>query len=224
MKVKVIIFSWALFWLFTLEAIGAEGDAPTPNASLPSCVASQVDVGELSEEALRACLRDTVNSYENLLVLSQGLGQQLFEATASDSKLKQVNTEYYETFYKFHKDRMRIITQAYDYQRNSGMVILATVIALVCLGVGFSILQFRSAISEYAKARPGDIADDLKVQFEISKDKMVVNTGVIGFATIALSFLFYISYLYFVFPITYPKEGNFGSSIDENIVEPGPAS
>ena len=184
------------------------------------CKAMSAEMADHSPEDIKVCLDDVLDHLARFeKVVSRELQTRSQKPSAGGLYFSNLDSErrrkYSEAYYDFQVAKQDITVRAYNNQRLSGNIVLGVVIVLVLSGVSFSILQFYAAIkgvglgAQTTSPTLGEAGDsngvNHTVNFEISREKMVVRTSFIGFAVIALSFLFFISYLILVFPINYTR-------------------
>ena len=185
-----------------------------------------------------ACLEKSVALLDDIIEASGQLSDELTEMRRENDALKQkvleltpnanefANirqeqlTRYRSDFLDHQREIMTHKEKVFARQRTSGNVILSVVIILVLTGVAFAVVQFYFMMKLH-KETPSGLDKAMRVEFEVSKDKMFVNTGFIGFAIIALSFVFFLSYLILIYPINNISNKNTSQQIERPSINSG---
>jgi hypothetical protein len=104
--------------------------------------------------------------------------------------------EAFAAYYRYRTNGYEHRQRVFRWQLLSSRIIFVMVILLVCIGLYFSWLQFRSALKSGGTDSAGETT------FEASTSGLKVSSPVLGVIILAISLAFFYLYLVYVYPIT----------------------
>lgn len=169
---KKILF--VLLLLFTAFFLGAE---TTPDQSILDIVNDVAEEHQKKSDAMTGEQKSMTSAYWD----------EMTEEMKKDVMLAAI--EYDKFVYEHRK-------KAFDWNHFSTQVILIIVLVLVGCGILLSVVQFFIAFRN-SKTR----TKEMNTEIELSKDKIVIRSSVIGVIILFLSLLFFYLYLTFSYPV-----------------------
>ena len=125
----------------------------------------------------------------------------LDEALADAERSANLELQYYAWRVRFSKD-------SWEWNRFTGQVIFWLVIAIVVFGMIVSAFQFRSDLwLRRYKAMADKAAESGEpIKFEVSPERLAVQSQTIGVIILAASLLFFFLYLEHIYPMNVVKD------------------